>query len=90
VLSGLPRIPRLGPSFDVPAVSGCRAVPTGLTPRLVQPSVEPADAATVETASRDSTLLSKTATVAAIPVVAATRMATSGMVMMVVSAESFF
>jgi hypothetical protein len=83
-------MPRLGPSFDVPAVSGCWAAPTGLTPRLLQASVEPADAVTAETASGDSTPLSKTATVAAMPVVAATRTTTSGMDMMVASVECFF
>ncbi len=83
-------MPRRGPSFDVPMVSGRWTAPTGLAPRLVQPSAEPEDAVTAESASRDSTLPSKTATVAAIPVVAATRTTTSGMDVMVASAGCFF
>jgi hypothetical protein len=87
VLSGLLRMPRLGPSFNVPMDSVRSTAPTGLIPRLVQRSVESADAATAETASRESSLLSKTATLAAMPVVAARRTATSGMDMMVASAD---
>jgi hypothetical protein len=71
-------------------VSGRWTAPTGLTPRLVQPSAESADAVTAGTTRPDSTLPSKTATVAAMPVVAATRTTTSGMDMMVASAECFF
>ncbi|WP_296808117.1 hypothetical protein [Thiocapsa sp.] len=89
-LSGLPRMPRLGPSFDVPAVAGCLSAATGLTPRLVQVSVGPAEVVTGETVARSSTLLSKTATVATMPVVAATKTTTSGMDMVVASAERLF